>query len=107
LGGIPWYFDTYVTCLTRGSRDAIATTVEEVGNYVWSIEVAEVDWNVGKAAWKVGTHLFSVMLLAAGGHQSGVIATVLIDKNVKKIKPALEEAARLAGGDASRRGSPE
>jgi len=66
LGGVPWYFDVNVTCLTPGVREAIATTVDDVGDYVWSIEVAEVDWSSGKAPWKPGVHLFSVMLLAIG-----------------------------------------
>ena len=85
LGGVPYYFEVYVTCLTPGTRGAIAVAVEDVGDYVWSIEVAEFDWGTGKTAWKAGVHLFSVMLLAGGGHQSGAIATVNIDKDVKRV----------------------
>lgn len=96
LGGTPWYFDVSVTCLTPGSREAIATAVDDVGDYVWSIELAEVDWGTGKKAWKPGVHLFSVMLLAAGGHQSGVIASAIVDSHVKRISPDVLAAARLA-----------
>ena len=85
LDGIPWYFDMYVTCLTPGTREAIATAVDDVGDYVWSIEVAEVDWGTGKHQWDPGIHLLSVMLLAGGGHQSGTIATAVIDEGVKRI----------------------
>lgn len=85
LNGVPWYFNMYVTCLTPNSRYAIATSVDKIGDYVWSVEMAEVDWGDGKDPWKPGVHLFSAMLLANGGHQSGVIGTVIIDKSVKRI----------------------
>lgn len=88
LDGIPWYFDLYVTCLTPGSRDAIAISVDDVGDYVWSVEVAEVDWGLGKAPWKPGVHLFSVMLLAGGGHQSGTIGTCIVDERVARVDRA-------------------
>lgn len=78
--GRRWYFNLSVTCLTPGSRPAMATAVDDVGDYVWSIEVAEVDWgDSSKSAWSSGVHLFSAMLLAPVGHQSGVIATAIID----------------------------
>ena len=96
LAGIPWYFNLYVAPLMRGAREAIATTVEEVGDYVWSIEVAEVDWGSGKAAWTVGLQLFSVMLLAPGGHQSGTIASTTIDANLKRIAPEVQDTMQLA-----------
>lgn len=89
LGGLTVYPDVNVICLTPTSREAMATSVEQVGGYVWSIEAVEVDWGTGKKPWKLGVNLFSVMLLASVGHQSGTIATVVIDKHVKKIKPDL------------------
>ena len=86
LNGTPWYFDIYVSCLTPGARDAIAIACDQQNDsYVWSIEVAEVDWGLGKAPWQPGINLFSVMLLAAGGHQSGTVATTTIDDNVTRI----------------------
>ncbi len=91
LDGIPWYFGVNVTCLTPGARGAVATVVEKVGDYVWSIELAEVDWGDGKAPWAEGVQLFSVMLLANGGHQSGTIATAEIDATVKRIAPRLPD----------------
>ena len=99
LNGTPWYYEVNVTCLTPGLRSAIATSVDKIGDYVWSVEVAEVDWGLGLAAWKPGVHLFSVMLLAMGGHPSGVIGTAVIDKNVKRIdasNPSAEVMAFLA-----------
>ena len=75
-----------------------------MGDYVWSIEVAEVDWGAGRDPWKPGVHLFSVMLLAAGGHQSGTIATALIDADVKRVKPDLSVAARFAAEGSARQG---
>jgi hypothetical protein len=87
LGGLPWYYEVNVTCLTPGTREAIATAVVDVGDYVWSVEVAEVDWGSGKLPWAAGVHLFSVMLLAGGGHQSGTIGTAIIDDEVKRIQP--------------------
>jgi hypothetical protein len=86
LQGTPWYFDIYVSCLTPGSRDAIAVACDQQGDsYVWSIQVAEVDWGLGKAPWQPGINLFSVMLLAAGGHQSGTIVSANIDDNLTRI----------------------
>lgn len=86
LGGFPWYFDVYVSCLTPGSQDAIAIACDQQNDsYVWSIEVAEVDWGLGKALWQPGINLFSVMLLAPGGQQSGTIVTANIDENVTRI----------------------
>jgi hypothetical protein len=85
LGGVPWYFNLYVSCLTPGARKAIATSVDQAGDYVWSIEVAEVDWGDQKTSWTLGIHLFSAMLLAPVGHQSGTILTGIIDKDVKRI----------------------
>ena len=85
LNGVPWYFNVYVTCLTPGAREAMAIAVAEAGDYVWSIEVAEVDWGTGKDPWQPGVHLFSVMLLAPGGHQSGTIATGIVDDNVRRV----------------------
>lgn len=84
--GTPWYFNFYVTCLTPGSRDAIATAITDVGDYVWSVELAEVDWGEGLAPWEPGVHLFSSMLLAPGGQQSGTIGTAVIDESVKRIR---------------------
>ena len=85
LYGTTWYFNMYVTCLTPGTREAVAIAVDDIGDYVWSVEVAEMDWGGNKDPWKPGIHLFSVMLLANGGHQSGAIATVIIDDNVKRL----------------------
>jgi len=61
---VPWYYDLSVTCLTPGARDAIAVTVDDVGDTVWSVEVAEVDLGMGEAPWSTGVHLFSAKLLA-------------------------------------------
>ena len=82
LGKVEWYYGLYVTCLTPGTREAIAITADRVGDYVWSVELAEVDWDEGKAPWQPGVHLFSAMLLAPVGHQSGTIGTVVVDENV-------------------------
>lgn len=97
LGGVPYYYELYVSCLTPGARDAAAIAVDDVGDYVWSIEVAEVDWGLGKAPWQPGVHLFSVMLLAGGGHQSGTIATVIVDDKVRRIEPKLSHAGHGHG----------
>ena len=93
LAGIPWYYELTVTCLTPGARGAIATAVEQVqsGSYVWSIEVAEVDWGDGKAPWDNGVQLFAVTLQAPVGHQAGTIATAEIDAMVTRIKPSRPE----------------
>ena len=57
----------------------------QVGDYAWSVEMAEVDWGEGKAAWQAGTHLFSAMLLAPVGHQAGAIGTVIVDDGVRRV----------------------
>jgi hypothetical protein len=86
LDGIPWYYGINVTCLTPGARDAIATAVDLVGDYVWSIEVAETDWGVGKKdPWTPGVHLFSVMLVNLNElitYPSGTITTAVIGDKV-------------------------
>jgi hypothetical protein len=80
LDGITWYYNFSATCLTRGSLPAIVTKVEDIGDYVWSVEVTPHDFGGGDSgtAWAPGIHLFSLMLLAPGGHQSGTIASVII-----------------------------
>ena len=83
--GLPDYPGVYVACLTPGARDATATAVDNVSGYVWSIEVAEVDYGTGKTPWQTDTHLFTVMLLAPGGHQTATITTALINDGVRRI----------------------
>lgn len=95
LGKVTWYYDLYVTCLTPGARDAIAVSVDKVGDYVWSVELAEVDWEDGKSPWEPGIHLFSAMLLAPVGHQSGVIGTAVIDDALRRYRLSdFEEAGQ-------------
>ena len=104
LDGTPWFFDIFVTCLTPGAREAIAIAVDDVGDYVWSIEVAEVDWGNGKSSWGPGVHLFSVMLLAGGGHQSGTMTTAIIDGGLRRIDRSQGDMRTPLWGQAQRQG---
>lgn len=79
LDGTTWYYNIHATCLTRGTLPAIVTKVEDVGDYVWSIELTPHEFG-GSAdkAWEPGIHLFSLMMLTPGGNQSGTIASVIV-----------------------------
>lgn len=85
LYGHSWYPDLYTRCLTPSTRLAIATAVDSVADYIWSVELAEVDWGDGRGPWKPGVHLFSVMLMAPIGHQFSVILTALVTDKVHRI----------------------
>jgi hypothetical protein len=85
LNGVPWYFDMEVSCLTPGTRHAGAIDVKEVGDYVWSVQLAEVDFGDGRAPWTPGIQLFSLRLWVNGGNESGTIASATIDGSVTRI----------------------
>jgi hypothetical protein len=91
LGGQNYWFDISVTNLTRGARPAIVTDAEMIGDYVWSLRLAEVDFgDPGRKRWPTGTQLFSVMMLGGGGSQSGAIGTAIIDDDVTRIDATKE-----------------
>jgi hypothetical protein len=84
--GTPWFFELYVNNLAPGSRDAIAIACDDLSyGFAWSIEVAEVDYGLGKAPWQPGVNLFSVLLFAPGGVASATIATTTVDDKVTRI----------------------
>lgn len=86
LDGTHWYYHIEATCLTPGAMSAIVTKAEEVGYYVWSLEVTPWKW-IGpdaKEPWKPGVHLFSITMFEAG-NQSGTIATVVVAPKVKTV----------------------
>lgn len=89
LEGKSWYYNIYATCLTPGSKSAIVTKVDDVGDYVWSLEMTPWEWgNDQLAPWQAGVHLFSIMMLADGGSQSGTIATVVVpSRRADIVKP--------------------
>lgn len=86
-----------MTCLTPGTRQAIATAWDDVGDYVWSVELAEVDWGEGLAPWSLA-YLFSAMLTTAGGHNTGTIATAKIDALAEIIAETEAIRSRLDPG---------
>jgi hypothetical protein len=87
-GGQSWYQNVVVSCLTPNARPAIAIDVAQPHGNVWSVEVAEVDNSEGKDAWGPGVHLFSVWLQVPSfsAHNSGAIATAVIDDSVRRFK---------------------
>jgi hypothetical protein len=89
LDGTTWYYNIYATCLTPGSKSAIVTKVDDIGDYVWSLELRP--WEFGNdqlAPWATGVHLFSIMMLGGGGSLSGTIATVVIpSRRAEIVKP--------------------
>lgn len=91
LDGLTWYYNFHATCLTRGTLPAIVTKVEDVGDYVWSVEVTPHDFGGSDdKLWEPGIHLFSLMLLTGRGNQSGTIASVIVPK---KSRPPLKLSA--------------
>lgn len=103
LDGTTWYYNFYATCLTPGSMAAIVTKVEDVGDYVWSVEVTPHDWgDKSRKPWAPGVHLFSLMLLAPGGNQSGTIASVIVGPKAKK-PLRLSEAGTFAMLETTRK----
>lgn len=85
LDGTTWFFNISATCLTPGSMSAIVIKCEDVGDYVWSLELTP--WNFGgsqKTPWGPGVHLFSIMMLGDAGSQSGTIATVVVPAKIRK-----------------------
>jgi hypothetical protein len=97
LFGTPWHYETLVTCLTPGAREAIATSVEAVNNepYVLSIELAEVDYGGNKTAWEPGVHLFSVRLVGTNGNQATALTSAIIDDRLKRVDLSL--LSKVAG----------
>jgi hypothetical protein len=85
LDGTNWYYNISATCLTPGSKAAIVTKVDDLGGYVFSLEMTPWDFGGSQAAaWEPGVHLFSIMMWAPGGHQSGTIATVVVPAKKKQ-----------------------
>ncbi len=105
LDGVTWYYNFSATCLTPGSMSAIVTKVEDVGDYVWSVEVTPHDFGGDSGAnWAPGVHLFSLMLFGPDGNQSGTIATVIVPK--KSMKPVPATPLRAQKMLAMRRSQP-
>lgn len=91
--GTNWYYNISATCLTPNSLPAIVTKVEDVGDYVWSLELTPWDWGDSqKQPWRAGVHLFSIMMYGPGGDQSGTIATVIVPARARKALTLTEHA---------------
>lgn len=84
FGGVPYYPFIYVTCLTPGARHAIAITSQIVDSNVWYIEVAEVDFLMGRDPWATGVHLFALRL-GSGAESQCTFLTAVIDDNVRRL----------------------
>jgi hypothetical protein len=87
FGGVPWYLNIHVSCLTPSSRFAIAVGIHDIGERLYSIEVAEVDFgNATDSPWKSGVHLFSLHLYSHNyWGDASTITTVIVDDKVKRI----------------------
>jgi|SRR4051812_6603165 hypothetical protein len=94
--GILYYPDLSVRCLTPGARDAIALAVEQLDAFVWSIEIAEVDFGDGRSPWAPGVHLFCIMLQPDGSsEESRTFATAVVDASLQRVELFSDPVAQM------------
>jgi hypothetical protein len=103
LGGVPWYYNCWVDCLTPNALDAFATKVTNERGWwgnVYAIEVKEIDWGDSKKdPWTPGVHLFGVTL-GWWPNTTATIATAVISDTMRPHTPRPEVDAV---GDVPRR----
>ena len=89
LGGVPWYYNIGVACLTPGARSAIAAHVEFIKDAdAYAIEVAEIEWGGEEELkpWEPGVHLFAVEMWAFQGPASATtLATAVIHPSLRRV----------------------
>jgi len=87
LDGTKWFYNISATCLTPDAMYAIVTDVEEIGDYVYSLEMMPWQFsNTPTGEWQPGVHLFSIMMLGGGGSQSGTIASVIVPSKRSQVR---------------------
>ena len=94
--GILYYPDLNVRCLTPGARYAMGLAVEQLDAFVWSIEIAEVDWGDGRSPWEPGVHLFCIMLQPDGSSvESRTFATAVVDASLRRVENYFDPVAQM------------